>query len=97
MKISRIRDNLGLQCKILPYLVGLSVALVTLAVTILTFVAPSSRVRIVTTPRTGCAGHAGGAVTSTAPEPAMTSGKQPKTREHDDLRMEYRCSIRRSS
>jgi hypothetical protein len=33
-----------------------------------------------TTPRTGCAGHAGGAVTCTGPEPAITSGKQPVTR-----------------
>ena len=42
-----------------------------------------------TTPRTRCAGHAGAAATSTAPGPATTKGKQPRTRGHNDLRLEY--------
>jgi hypothetical protein len=42
-----------------------------------------------TAPATGCTGHNGGAATSTAPEPATTSGKQPKNSPHNDLRLEY--------
>ena len=42
-------------------------------------------------PRTGCDGHAGdaAATSSTAPGPAITNDKQPKTNESNDLQLEY--------
>jgi hypothetical protein len=49
------RNNPGLQRKILPYLVGLSVALVTLTATILTFVLRAMRVRSICPRPADCA------------------------------------------
>jgi len=40
-------------------------------------------------PATGCTGHSGGAATSAASGPATTGGKQPRNRQHNDLRLEY--------
>jgi hypothetical protein len=39
--------------------------------------------------RTRSDGQTGDDATSTAPRPATTSGKKPKTHEHNDLRLEY--------
>jgi hypothetical protein len=40
-------------------------------------------------PRISFAGHSGAATTSSEPRPANTSDNQHKTREHNDLQLEY--------